>query len=171
LDIKVQKGKNMFSQTNEYALRVVTYLAMHPGKPAKNADISKVTQVPPGYLYKVLQTLDRAGLVNGQRGMHGGFTLARPADQISVLDVISAVDPLPRIRLCPLHLEGHSIRLCSLHRRIDAAFASVEEAFSKSTVAELLADATACAPMCEYRCDKLEIHQGNGKAEVTVNGT
>src|ERR1044072_8532883 len=105
-----QKENIMFSQTNEYALSVITYLAMHPGKPAKNAEIAKFTQVPPGFLYKVLQTLDRAGLVNGQRGMHGGFSLARPADQISVLNVISAVDALPRIRICPLQIEGHSLR-------------------------------------------------------------
>ena len=160
----------MFSQTNEYALRVITYLAMHPGKPAKNADIAKVIQVPPGYLYKVLQTLDRAGLVKGQRGMHGGFTLARGPDQISVLDVISAVDPLPRIRLCPLKMEGHSLHLCTMHKRIDAAFQGVEEAFSKSTIAEMLADASACAPMCDHACDKLEVHAGNGNAVVALGG-
>ena len=142
----------MFSQTNEYALRVVTYLALNPEKPAKNADIARVTQVPAGYLYKVLQTLDRAGLVHGHRGMHGGFVLARPADQISVLDVISAVDPLPRIRLCPLNIEGHALVLCSLHKRIDEAFARVESAFAQSTIAELLADSNSAQPMCDHHC-------------------
>ena len=150
----------MFSQTNEYALRVVTYLAMHPGKPAKNADIAKMTQVPPGYLYKVLQTLDRAGLVKGQRGMHGGFVLARLPDQISVLDVISAVDPLPRVRLCPLSIDGHSIKMCSLHKRIDQAFARVEDAFAKSSISELLADTLNSTPMCDGECS-------NGKLAVT----
>ena len=153
----------MFSQTNEYALRVITYLAMHPGKPAKNADIAKVTLVPPGYLYKVLQTLDRAGLVRGQRGMHGGFVLARTPDQISVLDVISAVDPLPRVRLCPLNIEGHAVRMCSLHKRIDQAFARVEDAFAKSSISELLADALNSTPLCDGECAKagseLELEQ------------
>ena len=154
----------MFSQTNEYALRVVTYLAMHPGKPAKNADIAKVTQVPPGYLYKVLQTLDRGGLVRGQRGMHGGFTLARTPDQISVLDVISAVDPLPRVRLCPLNLEGHTVRMCALHKRVDQAFARVEDAFAKTSVAELLADSVNASPMCDGEC---QTHSA-GEAKVAV---
>jgi Rrf2 family protein len=156
----------MFSQTNEYALRVVTYLAQHPGKPAKNADIAKTTLVPPGYLYKVLQTLDRAGLVRGQRGMHGGFTLARPADQISVLDIISAVDPLPRVRLCPLNLEGHAVHLCSLHKRVDQAFARVEDAFAKSTVAELLADTQNSTPLCDEACPR----NGKGAAEAVKVG-
>jgi Rrf2 family transcriptional regulator, nitric oxide-sensitive transcriptional repressor len=149
----------MFSQTNEYALRVILYLAIHPEKPAKNADIAKVTQVPPGYLYKVLQTLDKAGLVRGQRGMHGGFTLARSPDQISVLDVISAVDPLPRIRICPLHIEGHALHLCALHKRVDQAFSRVEDAFAKTTVTELLHDTVNSKPLCDGECghDKSEI--------------
>jgi len=144
----------MFSQTNEYALRVITYLALHPEKPAKNADIAKTTLVPPGYLYKVLQTLDRAGLVRGQRGMHGGFILARPADQISVLDVISAVDPLPRVRLCPLHIDGHAVHLCSLHKRLDQAFARVEDAFAKSSISELLQESVNSMPLCDGECDR-----------------
>ena len=144
----------MFSQTNEYALRVILYLALFPDKPAKNADIAKVTQVPPGYLYKVLQTLDRAGLVHGQRGMHGGFILARGPDQISVLDVISAVDPLPRIRICPLHIEGHAIHLCALHKRVDQAFARVEDAFAKTSITELLQDTVNSKPLCDGECSR-----------------
>jgi Rrf2 family transcriptional regulator, nitric oxide-sensitive transcriptional repressor len=142
----------MFSQTNEYALRVILYLALFPEKPSKNADIAKVTQVPPGYLYKVLQTLDKAGLVHGQRGMHGGFTLARSPDQISVLDVISAVDPLPRVRICPLHIEGHALHLCALHKRVDQAFSRVEDAFAKTTVTELLQDTVNSKPLCDGEC-------------------
>src|ERR1051325_8199285 len=152
----------MFSQTNEYALRVITYLALFPDKPAKNADIAKATQVPAGYLYKVLQTLDRAGLVHGQRGMHGGFILARPAAEISVLDVIAAVDPLPRIRLCPLCIEGHAIHLCSLHKRIDQAFARVEDAFAKTTIAELLNDTENAKPMCDEQCARACAKAANG---------
>jgi Rrf2 family transcriptional regulator, nitric oxide-sensitive transcriptional repressor len=132
----------MFSQTNEYALRVVTYLAFHPDVPCKNADIAKATQVPPGYLYKVLQILDRAGLVHGQRGMHGGFMLARAPEDISVYDIICAVDPLPRVESCPLHIDSHCEKLCALHMRLDKAFATVEKAFRDSTVAELLKESS-----------------------------
>ena len=142
----------MLSQTSEYALRVITYLAIFPDKPAKHADIARVTQVPSGYLYKVLQTLDRGGLVHGQRGMHGGFTLARPASEISVLNVITAVDSLPRVRMCPLKLQGHAIHLCALHRRIDAAFAKMEEAFAGTSIAELVTDQNAPTPMCANEC-------------------
>ena len=147
----------MLSQTSEYALRVVTYLALFPEHPAKNADIARVTQVPSGYLYKVLQTLDRAGLVHGQRGMHGGFRLARPAREISVLEVISSVDQLPRVQICPLTLEGHAVHLCALHRRIDAAFAKVEAAFAETTIEELVNDTESSTPMCDSGCARVAV--------------
>jgi Rrf2 family protein len=60
--------------------------------------------VPAGYLSKVLQSLGRAQLVNSQRGLHGGFTLARAPSELTVWEVIQAVDPLQRIRSCPLGL-------------------------------------------------------------------
>jgi Rrf2 family transcriptional regulator, nitric oxide-sensitive transcriptional repressor len=139
----------MFSQTAEYALRIVTFLATTGDKPAKNPEIAKATQVPPGYLYKVLHTLDQHGLVTGQRGMYGGFSLARPATEISVLDVIQAVDPLPRIKSCPLHLKSHGLNLCPLHKRLDQAIALVEDALRSSTIADLLAEPTTSTPLCE----------------------
>jgi Rrf2 family transcriptional regulator, nitric oxide-sensitive transcriptional repressor len=152
----------MFSQTNDYALRVVTYLATHDGTPARNADIARVTQVPPGYLYKVLQPLVRAGLLRAQRGKHGGFVLNRPADGITVYDVVHAVNPLPRIRTCPLHLQSHGVKLCALHRRLDDAFALVEKAFRSSTIADLLADSGPSKPLCERPekpLTKLTVHR------------
>lgn len=139
----------MFSQTNEYALRVITYLAYHPNQACKNADIAKATLVPPGYLYKVLQTLDRAGLVHGKRGMNGGFMLARPAEQISVLDVMGAVDPLPRVLGCPLHVQAHCNNLCALHVRIERALNLVEGVFQNATIAELLSGNCGPRPLAE----------------------
>ena len=139
----------MFSQTNEYALRIITYLAAHADAPAKNAAIAKATKVPPGYLYKVLQTLDKAGLVTARRGMHGGFMLTRAARDITVFEVVQAVDPLPRIRTCPLHLASHGVRLCALHHRLDQAFILVEEAFRASTIADLLDDPRPSRPLCD----------------------
>lgn len=150
----------MFSQTSEYALRVITYLAANAGISIKNAQIAQATKVPTGYLYKVLQTLDRAGLVHGQRGKLGGYKLSKSADQISVYDVIQAVDPLPRIHTCPLDLRSHGIKLCPLHRRLDQAFALVEEAFRASSIADFLSEKNPSVPLCENKAatrDRLHI--------------
>ena len=109
-----------------------------PAQPQQTAQqIAETTRVPAGYLSKVMQSLTRAGLVHSQRGLHGGFTLTRPTDELTVLDVMEAVDPIRRIRSCPLGIKGH-INLCPLHRRLDQAMARVEEALRESTIAELL---------------------------------
>jgi Rrf2 family protein len=129
----------MFSQTAEYALRAVVYLASQPGTPCTAQQIAEATRVPAGYLSKVMQALGRAGLVHAQRGLHGGFTLAAAPEVLTVLDVLQAVDPIRRIRSCPLGIPGH-INLCPLHRRLDQALGMVESALRQSTIAELLAE-------------------------------
>ena len=137
------------SQTAEYALRAVVWLASHPDVNLSTEEIAGATQVPRGYLSKVLQALARAGLVASQPGRRGGFQLTRPTAEISVLDVINAVDPVQRIESCPLGLRSHIQELCPLHRRLDKALALVEDAFASSTIAELVSEGTRISPLCE----------------------
>jgi Rrf2 family nitric oxide-sensitive transcriptional repressor len=143
----------MFSQTAEYALRAVVYLASQEGTPRTTQEIATATKVPTGYLSKVMQGLGRKRLVQSQRGLHGGFTLARPPEELTVLDVIQAVDPIQRIRSCPLGIKGH-INLCPLHRRLDHAMKLVEDALQKSSIAELLAEPARARgipiPLCSW---------------------
>jgi Rrf2 family transcriptional regulator, nitric oxide-sensitive transcriptional repressor len=144
----------MFSQTAEYALRAIVYLAGPHEAPCTTREIAKITRVPSGYLAKVMQSLHRGGLVTAQRGLHGGFALARPADEITALDVMQAVDPLKRIEHCPLGLKGHHT-LCPLHRRLDSAVALVEDALRNSTIAELQA-AQKHSKMPQPLCSMIE---------------
>jgi Rrf2 family protein len=139
----------MISQTAEYALRAVVYLADQGGA-RTTQEIAKSTLVPASYLSKVMQALSRAQVVRSQRGLHGGFTLAKAPDVLSVWDVIEAVDPLQRIRTCPLGLKAHGAKLCPLHRRLDDALALVENAFRESTVSDLLQEPTKSKPLCDF---------------------
>lgn len=139
----------MFSHTVEYALRAVVWLADKYPEPLTTRQIALSTRVPAGYLSKVLQGLARAGLVQAQRGLHGGFTLTRPPERIFVLDIINAVDPLQRIRRCPLDLPAHGPNLCSLHRRLDQATALIEKSLGDSSIAELLTDPHNSRPLCQ----------------------
>ncbi len=147
----------MFSQTAEYALRAVVYLASQEGRARTTQEIAQATRVPTGYLSKVMQSLGRKQLVQSQRGLHGGFTLARPADELTVLDILEAVDPIQRIRHCPLNIKGH-VNLCPLHRRLDQAMKLVEDALRKSTLAELLAEPERARgipiPLCSWPEDE-----------------
>lgn len=138
----------MISQTAEYALRAITHLAFNAGAPQTNKQISESTRVPMPYLSKVLQGMTRAGLVRSHRGLHGGFTLARPADRVNVYDVIEAVDPMQRIRTCPLGLVAHGMNLCPLHRRLDDAMELVERAFRESSIAEVISEPSSSTPLC-----------------------
>ena len=140
----------MFSQTVEYSLRAVCYLASQAPKACTTEDVAEVTKVPRAYLSKVLQSLGRAGLVHSQRGLGGGMTLTKEPNDLTILEVVNAVEPIQRIRTCPLGLDSHGVRLCPLHRRLDNALAMVEKAFGSTTLAEVLAEPTSSKPLCEF---------------------
>ena len=107
----------MFSQTVEYALRAVVQLAYAAPEAATASQVSEATKVPEPYLRKVLQALVRAGIVESQRGVGGGARLVPDPTELTILDVVNAVDAIPRIRSCPLDLAKHGARLCRNHPR------------------------------------------------------
>lgn len=133
----------MLSRTAEYALRAVLWVAAHADRPRTAQQIAEGTGVPAGYLSKVLQQLARTGLLRAQPGPHGGFALARPAEELTVLAVTDAVDPIRRIQECPAQDEEHSPGLCPLHSRLDAAIALVRDEFAACTIATLLHESAA----------------------------
>jgi Rrf2 family protein len=139
----------MISQTAEYALRAMVYLAQYPERSHTNRQIARVTRVPTGYLAKVLQNLSRAGLITSRRGLGGGFALAKPANEITVYEVIQAVDPIPRITACPLKLKAHKDKLCPLHQRLDNAWELVERSFRNTTLSEIIDEAGEEGVLCE----------------------
>lgn len=82
----------MFSQTVEYALRaIVRYVA--PEACSTNT-LAETTLVPRAYLSKVLQGLRRSGLITSQRGVGGGVALAHSSSEITILQVVNAVEPI-----------------------------------------------------------------------------
>jgi len=139
----------MFSQTLEYALRAVVCLAQVGDKAMTAQEIAKLTRVPANYLSKVLQSLAREKIIHAVRGIGGGYRLAQPATQMSILDVVNAIDPLKRITHCPLGLDSHGTNLCPLHHRMDRVLRDAEEAFAKTMLSDLLADPTRSTPLCE----------------------
>ncbi len=138
----------MIPMTAEYALRAVVVLARDAGKSRPADEIALATRVPRRYVNKVLQALVRARLVRSQSGPGGGYALLRPPDEVSILDVVTAVEPMPRIRGCPLGIEGHT-SLCPLHRQLDDACASTERAFASVTIGQLLSQSGSAPPLCK----------------------
>jgi Rrf2 family protein len=139
----------MISQTVEYSLRAAVVLAQRGGAACTTQRLSEVTDVPRPYLAKVMQELVRAGIVNSRRGLHGGFELAQSPKDLTIWDIVEAVEPIQRIRKCPLSMTAHTGSLCPLHRRLDEAIELVEGCFRATTLAELLQDAAGRSPLCE----------------------
>jgi Rrf2 family transcriptional regulator, nitric oxide-sensitive transcriptional repressor len=140
----------MFSRTVEYALRAVIHLAHEAPNARTTAQIADATRVPKDYLSKILQGLAKKGIVDTQRGVGGGISLTRTPEEVTILDVVNAVEPIERYTTCPLDLPNHGTNLCPLHRRMDAALATVEAAFRNSTLAEVLADPSSTSvPLCD----------------------
>ncbi|HEY60045.1 MAG TPA: Rrf2 family transcriptional regulator [Anaerolineae bacterium] len=77
----------------DYALRAIIYLArLAPNQKAVTSFIAKEQNIPPSFLAKIVSQLSIAGLIHTSRGAHGGISLAKPPDKISVLDVVEAID-------------------------------------------------------------------------------
>jgi Rrf2 family protein len=92
----------MFSQTCEYALRAMTYIAQHgEERPVLAREIARRTSVPLKYLQKVLGDLVRQGLLKSSRGIGGGFRLNKPARRLSLAEVLAPFDDLMRRTSCP----------------------------------------------------------------------
>lgn len=110
-----------------YALEAVFELAEHyGGEPVRIADIARRRRIPQKFLELILATLKQAGLVDSRRGAEGGYILARPPAEVSVGDVLRAVEGSTGLRLAvPRDEQGP---FTDLWRRLDQAVTSLLDA-------------------------------------------
>ena len=128
----------MLSRTSEYALRAAIYLARAGDENTTAQKVAEATQVPDGYMSKVLNTLARAKIVSSQRGPLGGFSLSIDPEQLTMLRVVEAVEPLPRIEKCPPDLAEHNRELCTLHAVLASLVRGVATTLGETTIAQLI---------------------------------
>jgi len=89
------------TRQGDYAVRVMLDLASHaPDMPIRCAQIQSRQDVPAAYLAKIIQALGRAGLVRTRPGARGGVTLNAPAETVTLLQVIEAVEGPIRLNRC-----------------------------------------------------------------------
>jgi Rrf2 family protein len=130
----------MLSQTAEYALRAAVLLAQSPaGSLAPVGDLAEALELPQNYLSKTLNALVRTGVLVSTRGKRGGFGLARPAGEISLLAI---VDPFDRLGDRPACLMGKGecseADACAAHHAWKAVSAQVHTFFRQTTLADLV---------------------------------
>ena len=89
------------TRASDYAVRVMIHLAaLPPGSKVQQAELSRATDVSGHFLSKVLQQLVRSQFIRSQRGSGGGFALAIAASDVSLLDVVEAIEGPLRLNLC-----------------------------------------------------------------------
>ncbi len=91
----------------DYALRAMHYLSkLEPNQRAATSQIAQEQRIPPSFLAKIISQLSIAGLIHTSRGAHGGVTLARGADEITILEVVEAIDGPITLNECTHSKDG-----------------------------------------------------------------
>lgn len=135
----MQLGKGV-----EWTTHVCTMLAIVPPERGLSVDaLAEFFEVPAAYLSKQMQLLRRAGIVQSARGKGGGYRLARTVEQISLLDIVLAIEgPMPAFRCTEIRQNGP----CGLRRKdckrpceVAAAFAQAEQIYRDALAERSLA--------------------------------
>jgi Rrf2 family cysteine metabolism transcriptional repressor len=117
------------SVKGEYALQAIFDLALQPqAEPVKIADIARRQNIPQKFLELILANLKQGGFVESRRGAEGGYRLAKPADQITIGDVLTFVEDRKKTK------RTSPDAFTDLWKRVDAAVSSVVD---RTTFAEL----------------------------------
>jgi Rrf2 family protein len=131
----------------EWGSHVTTLLAvLPPGRALPAAKLAEYHGVPAAYLAKHLQSLSRAGILESVQGPRGGYRLARSAGDITLLDVVEAIDgDEPAFRCTEIRRRGPTAQpasayrlACGIHRAMDAADDAWRDSLRSVTVAELV---------------------------------
>lgn len=130
------------TRRGDYAVRAMLALARHPtSDPLSSRRIAEEMEIPPRFLVQVLGELARQGLVEATTGRHGGYRLARPAGEVSLLAVIEAVEENATVngrcvlRGGPCRPDGR----CAVHD----VFSAAQSGFRATLAAASLADVAA----------------------------
>lgn len=129
----------MLSNTSKYAIRAVIYLALYtsPEKKVGIKEISGELGIPAPFLGKILQILTKHQILDSAKGPHGGFTLMKPAIDISLMEIIDVIDGVDSFNLCLIRTSVCSDETpCSLHDKV----ASYRKGLRSTLMTESIAD-------------------------------
>lgn len=100
----------------DYAIRCLLYLSQHPNEVKVVDEIARAKSIPKVFLAKILQKLSRAGIVRSYRGVKGGYELTKKPRNISLLDVIKAIEGPVAMNICAIDKKLCNLsNTCSVH--------------------------------------------------------
>jgi len=129
----------LYSKTAKYAVLALAEVALCSAEhPVSTKQIAASASVPYPLLAKIVGQLRRAGLVHAERGKHGGILLMRPAEEITLLDVVMAMDGPDVLRRCPLLLEPCNCdHECDLRPLWEPAHDALVQFFENTTLRDI----------------------------------
>ena len=130
----------MLSNTCKYAIRAVVYLSVYasPEKKTGIKTISENLEIPTPFLGKILQSLARNKILASTKGPHGGFSLGRPAGDISLMDIVEIVDGKDIFDTCLVRTTKCSDEApCGIHDSVVAIRKEMKHFFMNQTIADL----------------------------------
>lgn len=147
---------SLYGASAEYALHTMLVVAERT-EPVSARDLAQFQELPERYLAKLLTRLEKAGLVHAAEGVRGGFSLARPAERITVRDILEAVDPGRALFECaeirrhcalfggeapPWSVSG----MCRIHLFMSETEAALKELLAAKSLADLRREFARKAP-------------------------
>jgi len=133
----------MLSNTSKYALRAVIYLELY-GSSSRRVGIKEISEelgIPAPFLGKILQLLARREVLDSTKGPHGGFSLKKPALDISLMEIIEIIDGSGSFDDCVIRTSRCSQETpCSLHDKIAPFRKGIKSLLLTETIADLAAE-------------------------------
>jgi Rrf2 family protein len=142
----------LFSRACEYGLQATLLIASREGTRVGIREAAAELGIPPHFLAKILQTLSEQGVLTSFKGVHGGYTLARDARRIRLLDVVAAIDGLGFLTTCIIGFPGCGTgKPCPVHERWGETRDEIHRMLSEDSVADLL-------PLARTKISSLTAH-------------
>jgi Rrf2 family protein len=134
----------LIRRDTDYALRVLIELARRgtDAEPAPVDALVRATETPRDFLHKILRRLAESGIVEGVPGRGGGYRLKRPAEEISLLEVVSVVQGLPAVNRCLLSDSVCSrTKTCPVRKSLEGIQRQLVDQLEKARLSEIAAEA------------------------------
>lgn len=133
----------MFSTSCHYALQAMLYIALHTKKD-QNIDLTQIASkqnIPKHFLSKILQTLVKSKLLISMKGPTGGFRLSRAAEDISLIEVVDAIDGMDIFTQCGIGFKKcNDDNPCPIHTDFKRVREQIQELFQSKSLLELTND-------------------------------
>jgi Rrf2 family transcriptional regulator, iron-sulfur cluster assembly transcription factor len=133
----------MFSTSCHYGLQAMIYIALKATENT-NVDLSSIAKeldIPKHFLSKILQQLVKNKLLQSMKGPTGGFRLSRPSDQITLMQVINAIDGMEIFNQCGIGFKAcDDDHPCPIHHEYKVVRNRIQHLFETKTLLELTED-------------------------------